>query len=92
MKKAKNVLSKSIQINYSIAANGDFNYNLKAKIDSEMPLGYKFLAIIGFSIGNIYIYPVNIAYRNDEYGFQIGNKSSQAWTEKAIIYYLIVPS
>ena len=84
------LINRQITWPYSITANGQTNTNLKTLIDADIPSGYTFLGIVGFSTAEQSAVPVSIRYINSNYSAQLKNVSSSAISSTLYVYYLAV--
>ena len=76
--------------NVTIPANNSNNTNLKTIIDNDMPSGYKFVGISGFSTNDIYITPISVRYHDSAYSLQVSNRYNTNRTTNIEVYYLCV--
>ena len=79
---------RSVNYSYTLAANGTDATNLKTLIDADVPTGYKFLSISGFTSNNSNAYIYTARYYNNNYSLALKNTSDSALTGEAVIYYL----
>ena len=83
---------RRIDIPYSMTANGQFNTNLYTLINADLPSGWTYLGIAGFSTNEKMVYVVGCYYADSSWSFQIANASATAYNNKtAYVYYLATP-
>lgn len=80
----------SVTSTLTVSANGSNFTNLSTLINDNMPSGYEFLCISGFTTNSQYIVPVSLRYVNTEYSLQVKNVSSNQQTAQIIIYYVAI--
>lgn len=80
---------RTISIAYSIAANGNFNTNLKTLIDNDMPSGYMYGGIGGWTTNSNNVFMNSCNYGDSAYSFQLG--SMAAASGNALVSYMAVP-
>ena len=79
---------RKVDWNTTVPANGSTNTNLKTLIDNDMPSGYKFVGIIGYSTNDIYLSLVSARYYSGAYSLQVSNRYGSSRTSKIEIAYL----
>ena len=90
--KQKTGVLREIQVQYSIAGNSTYNANLKTLIDADMPSGYQFGGLGGFSSNNVNVVINNCGYHDSAYSLQMWNRSSTATgSQIARIFYIAQP-
>ena len=82
----------SVTIGYSINGGSSVAFNLKTKIDEDMPSGYKCLGVVGFSTNDVNVYTVSCRYENSNYSLQLKNTASGTVSNNCNVYYLRVKS
>lgn len=79
---------RKIDWNTTVPANGSTNTNLKTLIDTDLPSGYKFVGITGYSTNDIYLTINSLRYYNGAYSLQVSNRYGSSRTSKIEIAYL----
>ena len=79
---------RKIDWNTTVPANGSTNTNLKTLIDTDLPSGYKYVAISGYSTNDIYLSLASVRYYNGAYSLQVSNRYNSSRTSKIEIAYL----
>ena len=91
--KTASQIVKELQITYTINANSTYNTNLKSLIDGEMPSGYHFGGLCGFSSNNIQVKTTNCGYYDSAYSLQLANRSNTAISSTTYrLFYLAIPN
>ena len=81
---------RELDIKFTVSANDQYNTNLYTLINNDMPSGYRFIAIAGFTTNSQYIVPVSVRYVNTAYSFQVKRVTTGSETTTANVYYLAV--
>ena len=81
-------VTRSVSVPYTVAANGQYNTNLKTIIDADVPTGYSVLGINGYTTNEVNVYFVGCSYTDTAYSFQIKNASADQRTGSARVWYL----
>lgn len=82
---------RSVTFQYTVAAGGRVNTNLKTLIDADMPTGGVFAGIVGFQSGDANAVISAAFYNNNNYSLCVNNIGSVGITDKtATIYYKYV--
>lgn len=72
----------------TVAANNNNNTNLKTLIDADMPSGYKYVCISGFSTNDVQLIPIAVRYNDSAYSLQVANRSTSSRTSNVEINYI----
>lgn len=88
---ATSPIIKEIQHSYSISANSTYNTNLKTLIDNNMPSGYHFGGLCGYSSNSVQVITTNFGYYDSAYSLQLANRSNSAIGNTVYrIFYLAI--
>ena len=82
------LIVRSISFSYTVNANGQYNTNIKTKIDEDIPSGYSCIGIVGYTTNSQSVFPVALTYSNSSYSLQLRNISSSQVTETVFVSYL----
>ena len=83
---------RSVTWTYSCNAGAAKTTNLKTLIDADMPSGYKFVALSGFTSGNNACIFYTLRYYDNNYSLGIRNVgASNVSDQTAVVYYLCKP-
>ena len=84
---------REISFNYTISANSTYNTNLKTLIDNDMPSGYRFGGIVGYSSNNVQVMTTNIGYYDSSYSLQLANRGGTSISSTLYrVFYLAMPN
>lgn len=72
----------------TVAANNNNNTNLKTLIDADIPSGYKYVCISGFSTNDVQLIPIAVRYNDSAYSLQVANRSTSSRTSNVEINYV----
>ena len=79
---------RSIEAPYTVSNSGTFNYNIYTAINNDMPSGYTFLGITGYTTNDQNVLLMSIRYANSAYSLQGRSFYSGSITNKVNVYYL----
>lgn len=89
----KKQIIREVSFNYTIAANSTYNTNLKTLIDNDIPSGYTFGGLCGYSSNNIQVLTNNFGYYSSNYSLQLINRSTSAIGSTLYrIWYIAIPN
>ena len=82
---------KEKSFSYTIDANSTYNTNLKTLIDGDIPSGYRFGGLAGYSSNNVLVLTTNFGYYDSAYSLQLVNRSNSAISSTTYrVFYLAI--
>ena len=85
---ASDLTERKVTWPVTVAANNNNNTNLKTLIDSDIPSGYKYVCISGFSTNDVQLIPIAVRYTDSAYSLQVANRSNTSRTSNVEINYI----
>ena len=82
------VTERKVTWNTTVSANGSTNTNLKTLIDADVPSGYKYVGISGFTTNDVYLTLTSARYYDTSYSLQVSNRYNTSRTTTVEVYYL----
>lgn len=84
--------SRYVTIPYNLNAGENMHTNLKTIIDADLPSGYVFSGLAGFSSGNSNVVVIACYYVGNEWSFQLKNFANSNVTTDAQVHYICRPA
>ena len=75
---------------YNAPANNTAQTSLKSLIDADLPSGYKFGGLAGFSTNNTGVLPMSIMYSDSTYSLRLRNITNAAVNTSCNIMYVAI--
>lgn len=79
---------RTVDVPYTVSNSGTFAYNIYEVINNDMPSGYTFLGITGYTTNDQNVLLMSIRYVNSGYSLQGRSFYSGTINNKVNVYYL----
>jgi hypothetical protein len=80
----------TVDIPYTVPANGSWNTNTKTAIDNAKPTGARVLGVVGFITNSSNVVPISVRYADSNYALQIKNTSNSEVSNNVKLHILYV--